>query len=213
MCRFLLAKSKETINVAKVLGNFADMCGQSRAPDGDRQEDGWGMAWIDRNENWQNIKSLNPIWKDRSGFSRLPKTRMLVVHARSASFADQKGEIEYNQPFVNENKAFVFNGMLRGVKLPFRLEGKIGAQKIWSLLQKKSLENAQKLLHKHSNFIRGLNIGLASKNNISALCDYGEDDEYFTLRYASENGVSIICSEEIVGFDFAKMKKGEIKVY
>ncbi|MBI3954995.1 hypothetical protein HY338_01010, partial [Candidatus Gottesmanbacteria bacterium] len=44
MCRFLLVRSKIKIKPEKLLQDFAGMCQKSRAPDGDWQGDGWGIA-------------------------------------------------------------------------------------------------------------------------------------------------------------------------
>ena len=76
-----------------------------------------------------------PIWTEIDAIQHLPPTRHLLVHARSASFAHHKGNITYSQPYVCAPYAFVFNGFLKGVRLPRRVPGAIGAEKIWSLVQ------------------------------------------------------------------------------
>ena len=68
-----------------------------------------------------------------------------------SSIPNQKGKIEYNQSYISGDYCFVFNGMLRGIRIKKKVEGEIGAQKIWSLLQKKlrskKPERALKKLH------------------------------------------------------------------
>ena len=86
-------------------------------------------------EAWQVQHSLAPIWTETDAVQHLPLTRHLLVHARSASFAHHKGNIAYSQPYVCGPYAFVFNGFLKGVRLPRRVPGAIGAEKIWSLVQ------------------------------------------------------------------------------
>lgn len=86
MCRFLLVRSKNVKDMRPLLQDFAVMCERSRTTDGDRQEDGWGVAWINGKDDWQSEKSLHPIWEDKDFMSNIPSTRLLVAHARSASF-------------------------------------------------------------------------------------------------------------------------------
>jgi len=109
------------------------MCQRSHAPDGDWQGDGWGVAWqIDK--SWKIHKSLSPIWEDLDKFSTIPQTNLFIVHARSAGFPQHKNTLEFNQPYLHNNLCFVFNGMIRGVKIQRVLGGKIGAQKVFSFL-------------------------------------------------------------------------------
>lgn len=215
MCRFLLAKSKNNLNPEPVLNQFADMCRDSQTEEGDWQGDGWGVSWINTNGGWQLEKSLKPIWEDREQFNKIPKTRVLVAHARSATFAKHKGNIDYNQPFLNGGYCYVFNGMLKGVRL--KAEGQIGAQKVWSLLQNElvtnkplqALENINRTLRKNSREIKGLNIGLTVKDNFFVLCGKQNNGEYFTLRKMLGGDTQIICSEEIGNYNFEKMKENE----
>ena len=215
MCRFLLFKSEEKLNPEPILRDFAEMCRVSRTEDEDWQGDGWGAAWFDEKGNWQVKKSLLPIWKDRNEFKSIPGTNILVAHARSASFDEHKGNVDFNEPYLKGGYCYVFNGMLKGVKLV--AEGRIGAQKVWSLLQNElvtskplqALENINRMLRKNSRTIRGLNIGLATKDSFFALCGKQGDSDYFTLRKMRGDDIQIICSEEIGDYQFEKMKENE----
>ena len=218
MCRFLLVKSKKEISPKTLLEEFADMCRDSQTEEGDWQGDGWGVAWYGKN-GWEDRKSLLPIWEERKKFGKVPRTRALVAHARSATFAKDKGNIDYNQPFLSGDYCYVFNGMVQGVSLA--AEGQIGAQKIWSLLQKElktskplqALKNLNELLRKNSREIKGLNIGLATKDNFFALCGKQSNGDYFTLRKLLNGDLEIVCSEEIGNFKFEKIKEGEIVAF
>ena len=99
MCRFALLKTTAPTRLQEVLGRFSTMAQASRAPDGDLQGDGWGVTWR-QNGAWQRHASLNPVWESRSEFSRLPETDLFLVHARSASFAQGKNNVAFNQPFI-----------------------------------------------------------------------------------------------------------------
>lgn len=227
MCRFLLVKSKQLFKPELILKDFALMCRNSPAPNGDWQGDGWGIAWQVQNSKikvksyWQTYKSLKPIWKEQERFNQFPKTNILIVHARSAFNDGQKNIIEFNQPYIKNNFCFVFNGTLRGVKLKKPIFGKIGSQKIFNLLLKflknnkpdKALRKLSNLLLKNSKTVEGLNIGLSVGQKIYALCQYqSSDDNYFSLRYNKNNNFSIISSGEMGNYKFKKMKKGEILV-
>jgi len=204
MCRFLLAQSENKFKPQSLLADFAKMAQKSKALDGDWQGDGWGIALLDEQNKWQVKKSLLPVWEDMRAFGKLEKANTFVVHARSASFPEHKGVLEFNQPYISGEYAFVFNGLLKSVSLP-DVPGRIGAEKIWSLLKKflqtvkpeEALEKVKNLLIENSQQINALNIGLVDKKNIYALCYYSKTPEYYSLRYADDNGVKIISSEPI----------------
>lgn len=217
MCRFLLVRSKEKIKPEMLLNQFAAMCQGSHAPDGDWQGDGFGISWK-KDRNWQIVKSLQPIWKEQNVFSQVSDTNILVAHARSAGFPQHKGIIEFNQPYASDSLRFVFNGMIRGVKLTIPLEGKIGAQKIFSLIKKlikeksggDALKEVDTLFLNNAQKVEGMNIGLVHKDRLYALCEYAQNDEYFGLRYYSDSSIAIICSQPIGNFAWKTMKKGEV---
>ena len=202
MCRILLVKFKAPGKPAEILGRFARMAEKCKAPDGDWQGDGWGIAWLDKQDQWQIQKSLLPIWKETKIFNEFGHTRIFVAHARSASFPQHKGMIEFNQPYISGEYVFVFNGLLKGVSLP-NVPGKIGAEKIWRLLQEelrknapqKALEVIKKLLLHKSKEIIALNIGLATPQNIYSLNYFTKNPEYYTLHRWHQNSSEIICSE------------------
>ena len=213
MCRFLLVKSIKPINPFKLLQSFSSMAKKSKAYDGDWQGDGWGIAWITKN-SWYSYKSLSPIWDEPRKFQDFPETSIFAVHARSASFPRHKNNLFYNQPFINPPWIFVFNGLLKGVSLPSLIPGEIGAQKIWYLLQKQlaknqpgaALEKIKKLLVENTKELQALNIGLADKNNLYALCFYNRFPSYYQLHYLINKDITAICSE-VLPFSFWKEMK------
>jgi predicted glutamine amidotransferase len=187
-----------------LLARFAEMAQKSKALDGDWQGDGYGVAWLDEQNKWQVKKSLSPIWEEIQNLDNLPETGMFLAHARSASFPQHKGVIEFNQPYILGEYAFVFNGLLKGVSLP-NIPGKIGAEKIWSLLQKElesndpqeALERTRQLLINSAQEIVALNVGLATKENMYFLNHFTKHPEYYSLHEWSEDETRIICSEPL----------------
>lgn len=204
MCRFLLAKFENPTKPGEFLQEFSLMAKKSQAYDGDWQGDGWGVSWVDENNRWQIKKSFLPIWEEGDTFDRFSPTSILAVHARSASFPDQKGVIDYNQPFINEPYVFVFNGLLRKVSLT-GVPGKIGAQKIWFLLSKllerlppeKALQKIKDILLKNTDNLQALNIGLCNKDNFYGLNYFSQHPDYYQMYYLDSPSQKIICSEKL----------------
>lgn len=219
MCRFLLVKTPQPIQPASLLHAFAEMARQSTVGGEEVwQGDGWGVSWLDSKQGWQSRKSLQPIWTDCADFATLPASQRWVVHARSASFPQHKGVLAYNQPYHHEDYAFVFNGLLRGVKLPQRVTGAIGAQKIWSLLQHylatqppvAALQQLRDTLLTHTQEIKALNIGLANSNHCYAFCTFATHSAYYTLQIHHSAELQMICSEPLRGYAFTPIEPNQV---
>jgi len=220
MCRFFIVKSNTQINPVDLLNQFALVCEKSIAPDGERQRDGFGIAW---QENWsfKTIKSLAPIWNKQSLFEQIPETDLLVAHARGAGFEGDKGEINFNEPFIDGDLCFVFNGIIRGVKIRRKLDGEIGSQKLFSLIKEeiknyswdKVLDLVKKMMLNSSKKIEGMNIGLIQNGEISVLCQYSDNKDYYTLQYYEGPDLTIISSEPFGNYNWKQFKKGEIKTF
>jgi predicted glutamine amidotransferase len=207
MCRFLLYKSIEPSVITNTLNAFARMAKISKAYDGDSQCDGWGISWLENNK-WHTYKSVRPIWEDVGAFTQFPQSKIFAIHARSASFPQHKNNIEFNQPYVNEQYSFVFNGLLKGVTLA--IPGNIGAQKIWNLLNGQlktkdvgvGFQKTVDILKKNARVVQALNMGIAHKDAIAAYSAYAQHPVYYSLHYVDEPTHKLICSEPIDGFSF-----------
>jgi predicted glutamine amidotransferase len=218
MCRFLMIKSERPIPAASLLERFAQMAEKSRAPDGDRQGDGWGISWVDEKSVWQTKKSIKPIWTEASVFSQIPDSHLFLVHARSSSFPQHKNVIDFNQPFIEDPYGFVFNGLVRGISLPVLPGGGIGSQKIWYLLKgllrhsepKKSLVTLKDILARNSRVIQAFNIGLSDKKHIFAYCWYSENPDYYNLQFHDSPSIKILSSERLEGYDFSPVERNSV---
>ncbi len=218
MCRFLIVRSAVAFDPGPLFRAFAEMARLSRAPDGDRQADGWGAAMQNANGEWRTMRSLRPIWQDGEALDAVPSGRIFLLHARSASFPDQKEMLEFNQPFVEGRRAFVFNGLLKGVAFPRPLEGRIGAQKIWSLLKPGAdtgpldgvLETAVREIASHSREIAALNIGLVEDERIAVYAHGADVLPYYHLWTAERDGRTIVCSEPLPGLPFRRLPAGSV---
>ncbi len=224
MCRILLVKSEEILDTRSVVSEFAEMCRKSRALDGDWQGDGWGITFLNEENKWQTYKSLRPVWDEYELKESFPKSKIFAVHARSASFPSQRGFICFNQPFGNEDLVFLSNLSLRGVKLKEPIPGKSGAEKLWFLTGKefekqedleKILRSVENLIETNCEEIKTMNIGLMTKDSITALCRFSTNNinpEYNNLFYFDNqrNGLKMISSEPFGDYDFKKIESGKI---
>ncbi|MCS7184099.1 MAG: hypothetical protein NZ866_01985 [Patescibacteria group bacterium] len=205
MCRFLIISSKEEFQIKDYLYPFSKMCENSFTPDGDRQKDGWGCL-----TSKQFYKSIQPIWKEKNIFDIFLNDNLFIAHCRSAS--NSIIDLEFNQPFIKDSLVFVFNGLLKGVKID--IEGKIGAQKLFNLIldfykREKSnfLENLYQYILQNSEFIVGMNIGLIdlSLKRIYLISVYHQHKDYFQLNLFEEENLIIISSEEFANLNFQKL--------
>jgi predicted glutamine amidotransferase len=220
MCRLMTVKSTVQVSPRPFMEKFAFMAKESKSYDGDWQGDGWGIGCLisaKMKPHWRLQKSTLPIWQEKDRFSVLPASNMFVAHARSASFPEHKGKLEYSQPFIDESFAFVFNGLINGVSLPFKVNGDIGSQKIWSILSyflkrfspRTSLDRLIGLLKRHARSIQAVNIAICDRNHIYLYSHPSHHPEYYTLHCHTSPSLQIVSSEPIGGFDFKPVPTGE----
>ncbi len=205
MCRFLLLAAPTRCDMRPYVRQFAWMCQRSTGLHGEGwQGDGWGVAWRDDREVWQVQHSVAPIWTETDAVQHLPPTRHLLVHARSASFAYHKGNIAYSQPYVCAPYAFVFNGFLKGVRLPRRVPGAIGAEKIWSLVQEQlaqgvlpqlALATVYTMLAHHSRDMQACNMGLSDGYTYVFYNGNPHGQAYYQFHQAYQGTLHMVCSE------------------
>jgi predicted glutamine amidotransferase len=214
MCRILILNNKKSCDIQKDLADFALMCKNSKKWQGD----GWGVARLKR-KNWDIYKSQKPIWKDQKVFDNLKKSKLFIVHARGSSFKRHRGNVAHNQPFYKEKVVFAFNGFINGVRLSYKVPGRIGSEKVFNLLLrfyrkeknlKKAFQKTKKTIIENSKIIEAINIGMSDGKKIYALTYYDNDPDYFNLRYCKKENKQIICSEVIGEYNFKQLKKGRI---
>ncbi len=192
MCRFAVVLSKNALDLGKIWQSFANLSKNTPAPDGDAQEDGWGMILQQQDQVFQ-ILSTKAIWKDNPppNFGVLKNFR-LFLHTRSATYKSQKSRIDLNQPFVSGDLTFVFNGRISGVSFPkqMRLYGDVGARRFFSLIQRfykngfaleQAISRSVELLKKRSRRIYGLNFAVADKRSLCVYSTCSESEDYYRL--------------------------------
>ena len=205
MCRFLVAVGAAPFAPGELLAAFTEMAEASRSPDGDRQGDGWGLAWLEDGGRWQLVRSLAPIWEDSAAAVCPSLTRGIAVHARSASFPGERGDLAHNQPFLLDGYAFVFNGLLSGVSLPGRRRGEIGAQRIAALLGAflkrqpvaPAVGRLLSLLERRSRSIPALDLAVAGPTEVVALSRFESHAGYYQLHSVEQDGIRAVCSQPL----------------
>ena len=204
MCRLLLVNLKQRDDVRQYIEAFALKCRTSK----EYQGDGFGIAYLDKEDKLQIVKSLKPIWAASDIIQSIPHTTFALVHARSAFGESTIGDIDNNQPFGDENFLFAFNGNLKGVKL--QVEGKIGAHKIFNFLKYKGFENISDSISEITNktrYVMAFNLIAVSGKNVYVHNYYGleEDSKYFDLWISQTDNKLVISSEQIDFLDMTSL--------
>jgi glutamine amidotransferase len=192
MCRLLFVKNKIEFSISNHLNTFAQIAKNSK----EYQGHGWGCSYLINNE-WVHYKNIKPIWEDN--LNQFPKTKRLLVHARSA-FEDKDIVVENNMPFFDDKYIFIFNGELRGVKI--KANGRIGAEKIFNFIKRFNNSDIQdalfrgvEVIKKRSSYVRAMNVIIAEKDKVHYSSLFNEDSNYFQMYYKQNNDELIICSE------------------
>jgi glutamine amidotransferase len=196
MCRLLYARAETQFSIADLLKPFAELARTSR----EFQGHGWGCAWRD-DSGWRQYHDIQPAWED--DLTRFGKTRLLLVHARSA-FRDEGIAVENNMPFSDGESIFIFNGELRGVRI--NAQGRIGAEKIYNYIRRfdkgdkcAATEKAVAIIKKRSSYVRAMNIILSDGERSCLSTSYSEDPDYFQMYHKHEQGRHLVCSQPFAG--------------
>jgi predicted glutamine amidotransferase len=211
MCRLLVVSSKNEIHIKDYLEEFAFISKTTLTPDGDQQKDGWGLLTY-----YQFYKSIKPIWEEKHLFSNFDQSQLLVAHARSAS--NGINNLNFNQPFFDNQLIFVFNGLLRGVKI--NIDGLIGSQKLFNLIknlyksdQNNFLNKFKEIIVNQTQLIVGMNIVIVdlSLKKINLISIFNQNEDYFTLHYYEDQEKIIICSNPLFNLNFLKIPSHTLK--
>lgn len=203
MCRFFISYHHSPVAITPLISEFAQYSKNTPAPDGDWQGDGWGM--LTNGGKIETYVSLKPIWEDMNyNPNPKPASKLLVLHARSATFKSQLNDVSFQQPFWNDRYAFVFNGFLPNITIssPY-FSGVSGAQKIWSFLSHMldlydpqiALSKTVHILKKKSAEPKAINIGLVDVTDGATWCYtyYDRFSHYYHIHYKKEgDGFSLI---------------------
>jgi glutamine amidotransferase len=196
MCRLLWVRSERPFEISSHLERFAALAREST----EYQGHGWGCAWLDTN-GWKVHRDIRPIWED--DFTQFRGTTLLFAHARSA-FRDEGIRVENNMPFVDGQRAFIFNGELRGVRI--RETGRIGAEKIFNFIKRfdhygrlPAVQKGVDVIEKRTRYLRAMNLIIASPDSSELATIYNENPAYFQMHCRQQASESIVCSAPYLG--------------
>lgn len=193
MCRLLAVRDQTPFSIEPYLDQFAEICENSK----EYQGHGWGFAKRVAGK-WSFHRDITPIWE--ADLSRHGEAEVLLVHARSA-FNDEGIVVENNMPFNDDERVFIFNGELRGVRIAS--EGRIGAEKIFNFIKRfdrgsleSALQKGTDIIKRRTRYLRAMNIIMAQGDRLYLSSNFSEDPDYFTL-YQHNGPRTMFCSQPL----------------
>ncbi|MBT4651298.1 class II glutamine amidotransferase [Candidatus Woesearchaeota archaeon] len=165
-------------------------------------KEGWGIAYLDQDQNWIIEKSPLPIYKDsKIDQCRNINTNLAILHVRKAT----KGivSLENTHPFQQQDFVFCHNGGIHEEILhspSFQPQGNTDSEKLfYSLLTEinhhPKIEDAIKInLNKYHNY-SGINLFLANKSHSYIYIKKNNLKEYFQMKLGINKNFLIISSE------------------
>ena len=172
-------------------------------------EDGWGIAYLDSENNWQIYKSVEPIHKDRKKIDELKniRPRAIVVHVRRATLGSVN--IENTQPFVidTDKGKYIFshNGTIYDdLEEQKTLKGDSDSVKFFEKLLNEIDEkpNIGESIKSLQNFTSS-NFFLVTPTKIVIGENFKKDPMYYTLKvFKSEHSI-MVSSEELPNYSEA----------
>jgi glutamine amidotransferase len=204
-------RSQTPFAISSHLKQFSHIAEHSK----EYQGHGWGCAYLDESGDWKIYRNISPVWQD--DLNSFGETTLLVAHARSA-FEDKDIVVENNMPFFDGRTVYIFNGELRGVKV--RVEGRIGAEKIFNYIRRfdngntlNALDKASAIIKKRTRYIRGMNIIMVNTEGIFMSSFFSEDEAYFSM-HCREGRELIICSAPYPSKDnWQKIANDSVRVW
>ncbi len=167
--------------------------------------EGWGIAYLDLNDEWHACKSITPIFKDEKIYDFLDiQAKILVLHVRKAT-RGAKRWINNNQPFIlnTEKGKFLFahNGSIDDelyTKEQYKLHSDSDSSKYFSYILSsadyESLESIKESIKKLKRFTSA-NFILVTPNKVIVGERYAKDPDYYTMKLYRDNEKTIVSSE------------------
>lgn len=190
MCRLLLVRSIKPVSMQAHLEEFARIAKESP----EDQSHGWGCTWLEEG-SWQYYHNIKPIWED--SFKRFQPSSYFLAHARSA-YRNEGIEVSNNMPFGDDERAFIFNGELQGVRV--REEGRIGAEKVFNFIKRfdqgelgSAIRQGVHHLVRKTRYTRAMNFIIATPEEAWLSTLFNDSPDYFQM-YERDTGNSRIFS-------------------
>ena len=196
------------INMAKDLTSTHEL-NEEKGNGSWTHEDGWGIAYLDQNNEWKIERSTKAIFRDPTvnNFRNL-KTKLAIVHVRKKMGSEVS--IHNTHPFqiTKENPGsyvFCHNGFIDEEvnfdKSKFTLSGETDSEKLfYSILTNMKKDKIVKAIRK--NFKRykkltGTNIILSTKKKSVIAIRKNNFPKYYQMHLGQKSGQMVISSEEL----------------
>jgi len=174
-------------------------------------KDGWGIVHIDKHPTGLGHKALqddgaieaNAATSQgyRKVYANIEKERLngiFLIHLRKASSG--KKIRENTPPFIEDNWAFSHNGNVYGLGNEQYSDSRI----LFKMLVEKIAEtkDLQKGIYEVVNRIRenykydSLTFLLSNNNTLCAYRDFTQEDDYYTIKYATTKDSTLILTQE-----------------
>jgi predicted glutamine amidotransferase len=191
-----------------------------------KHKEGWGIAYLNKNNNWVVKKSVTPIYDDLSiDKLRNIKTKLMILHVRKAT----KGIVSLNNchPFEKDEFVFFHNGTVNDKIEDIdhsELKGNTDSERVFhSLLNdlkntnySENIQTIKTIIRKKINSYHdysAINFILSNKSETFICNYYKKNPEYFKMNIARKRDSLIISSEifeTFSGHKWEKMKNGKL---
>jgi len=186
-----------------------------------QHSDGWGIAYLDKNDQWILEKSISPIYDDIkiNNFKDID-TKLTIIHARRGT----KGEKTFNNthPFNNEDHIFCHNGHVQNlIKLPlqFEPEGDTDSERLFNSIisnfndKKNNFTQAIAKTLRKNNRCKGTNIIFTNKNDSYIAVKENTRPGYYNMFLGIKKDALVISSEilpNLKGFKWEELEGGTL---
>lgn len=190
---------------------------------------GWKFSYLNESTHrWSSYFSFEPLSNDlkkKSAINKFKECKTFTLHAQYTPQPRNRYSEKFISCYVNDGHIFTLDGSFKISNTSIEFKNRNPVQKIWSLTKnylsqnlsmEDSLNRVMEFVQNNTSNLSALNIGLSSKNNISALTVFKKNgfiQDYYTLYFYNDNYISIICSNELEGYRFKPMPSGSFLVY
>ncbi len=224
MCRMLIGIG--TLNMNALVDGMVSMAKDETLSHERNQEngmgtslhkDGWGVAYVDENNNWQRIRSTKPVYNDPLADElRKLKTSLFIFHSRRAMGSCVKERNTH--PFMAKDHGtqyvFCHNGYVDD-DIPhctrFTPEGECDSEFLFYSILTDLHDHGNVLGALERNFRRyhkplGVNIVLSTKDKSYVAVRRNTMPIYLTMQIAKMDDHIIISSERLVTLEYEDWK-------
>jgi len=183
--------------------------------------DGWGIAYLDENDNWILRKSTKPILNDPLVEElREVKTKLAIIHARKGSKGGRV--VNNNHPFQYNNYTFCHNGHIRNpikYNKKYHPLGDTDSERLFYAIisnlneQRNNFTQAIGKTLRQNNYCKGSNLVFANKEDSYIAIKENTRPEYYNMCLGKNKDQVIVSSEilaNIPGLKWEELPSGSL---